>query len=479
MKKLSELFKGYPLDFDLEIKGIKTSSKEIEEGDLFLCIKGLGVDRHDYIDDAIKRGATALVVSKDIDADIPYIKVDDTNAIIDELYRRFYDNPQDDLKIIGITGTDGKTSSATIIQTLIGADICGYIGTNGYSCAKFKKDTNNTTPDKDKLYGYFREFVDAGCKYVAMEASSEAFFYHRLDNITFEIGGISNITSEHLNTHKTLENYIDCKKELFRKIKDGGYSILNKDDKHYDDLLDVAKNPLTYGRCKENDLYIKEEEFYPNKTLLNLVYQDKEYKIKSPLLGAFNSENLSLSILTCLALDFNMQDIIKKIPDINISGRMDIVDEGQNFYCLVDYAHTPNGISKLLEFTNSLKVNRKIVVIGQAGERDPYKRKDVGRIVANYADLAIFTYEDPRNENLDDIFKMMTQDILDKDNYIIIKDRHEAIKYAINQAKKDDIVLILGKGNETYQKIGNKKIFFNDISEAKNAIKTKLSDKTK
>lgn len=475
MKKLSELFKDYPLDFDLEIKGIKTSSKEVEEGDLFLCIKGLNVDRHDYIDDAIKRGAKALVVSKDVNVDIPYIKVDDTNAIVDELYRRFYDNPQDELKIIGITGTDGKTSSATIIQTLIGADICGYIGTNGYSCAKFRKDTNNTTPDKDKLYGYFREFVDAGCKYVAMEASSEAFFYHRLDNITFEIGAISNITSEHLNTHKTLDNYIDCKKELFRKIKDGGYSILNKDDKHFVDLLDVAKKPLTYGRTKDNDLYIKKEKFYPNKTLLNLIYKGKEYEIESPLLGAFNSENLALAILTSLALGFKMSDIIKKISDINISGRMDIVDEGQNFYCLVDYAHTPNGISKLLEFTKSLKVKRSIVVIGQAGERDPYKRKDVGRIVADYADLAIFTYEDPRNEDLDNIFKMMTEDILDKDNFIIIKDRHEAIEYAINQANRDDMVMILGKGNETYQKIGNEKIYFNDIEEAKKAIKKRLN----
>ncbi len=475
MKKLSELFPDYQIENDVEIHGIKTSSNEIENGDLFLCIKGLNADRHDYIEDAIKKGAVALVVSKDVKSSIPCIKVENTNKIIDELYRTFYDNPQEKLKIIGITGTDGKTSSATIIQTLIGNDICGYIGTNGYGCKSFNKSTNNTTPDKDKLYGYFDEFVKAGCKYVVMETSSEAFYYHRLDGIKFEISGITNISSEHLNTHKTLDNYIDCKKQLFRQTKKDGFCVLNLDDPHFCDVLDVVNNKVTYGRNPNCDLYIKKEELYPNKSVITYEYKDKEYIIDSPLLGAFNTENLALALLICLKLGFNIKDLIENIANLNISGRMDVVDLGQNFYCLVDYAHTPNGISKLLEFIKSLRVNKSIVVIGQAGERDPYKRHDVGRIVAEYADLAIFTYEDPRNEDLKEIFNDMTQDIKDRDNYLIIEDRHEAIVKAINLANENDIVMVLGKGNETYQKIKNSKIYFNDVEEVKKAINNRLN----
>lgn len=470
MKKLSQLFNDQLIKNDLEIKGIKTNSNEVEAGDLFVCIKGITSDRHDFIPEAIRKGAIALITAKDVDFDIPYIKVDNPNEILGDLYRKFYDNPQEKIKIIGITGTDGKTSTATIVQTLIGSERCGYIGTNGYSCSKFNRPTNNTTPDKDKLYQYLYEFGQAGCEYVAIEASSEAFYYQRLNDLQFVAGGISNITSEHLNTHKTLENYIDCKKQLFRQIDKKGYGILNLDDIHYQDIYDVVSKPLTYGRKENADLYIKEEKLYPNRTLLTLAFQGDDYHINSPLLGSFNSENLSEALLICLSLGFKMEELINKIKKIDISGRMDIVDLGQDFYCLVDYAHTPNGISKLLEFTNSLNVNRRIVVIGQAGERDPFKRHDVGRIVQENSDLAIFTYEDPRNEDVKEIINMMIEDIKDKDNYKIIYDRKEAIQYAISIAQKDDMVMILGKGNETYQKIKNKKIYFNDIEESKEAI---------
>ncbi len=182
MKKLNEII---DCEYDTLIKGIKINSKEIEPGDLFVCVMGVNADRHDFIDDAISRGASAIIVSRDVDvSDVPVVKVDDANKMLPILCRKFYDNPDEKLSIISIGGTDGKTSTATIIQALIGNDICGYMGTNGRSCAKYRKDINNTTPDTDKLYMYFDEFVKAGCKYVAMETSSEAFFRHRLDEIT-------------------------------------------------------------------------------------------------------------------------------------------------------------------------------------------------------------------------------------------------------------------------------------------------------
>ena len=466
--KIKELFPN------LDIKGIKTNSNDIEKGDLFVCIKGVNVDRHEYIDQAIKKGAIALITAKDVEVSVPYVKVEDPNAILEDLYRDFYDNPQDKLTIIGVTGTDGKTTTTTSIQTLIGSDICGYIGTNGYSCAKFNKDTDNTTPSIDKLYQYFHEFVEAGCKYVTMETSSEAFYYQRLKNIEFEISGYTNIDSEHLNTHKTLENYIDCKKQLFRQTKT--YSILNSNDKHFNDVIDAAKNPLTYGYKQTDNLYIKEYKIYPNKTDISFIYEDKQYDIVSPLLGKFNIENLSCALLICLKLGFDINNLINNISKLNIDGRMQAINLGQNFHLVVDYAHTPNGLNRLFEFLKILDVNDVIIVMGQAGERDPFKRKIVGELLVKNADHVILTYEDPRSEDIRSIIDMMLENVKDYDNYEIIIDRHEAIAHAINIAKENDIVLILGKGNETYEKLKDGTIYFNDIEEAIEALEKRLNN---
>ena len=466
--KIKELFPN------LDIKGIKTNSNDIEKGDLFVCIKGVNVDRHEYIDQAIKKGAIALITAKDVEVSVPYVKVEDPNAILEDLYRDFYDNPQDKLTIIGVTGTDGKTTTTTSIQTLISSDICGYIGTNGYSCAKFNKDTDNTTPSIDKLYQYFHEFVEAGCKYVTMETSSEAFYYQRLKNIEFEISGYTNIDSEHLNTHKTLDNYIDCKKQLFRQTKT--YSILNSNDKHFNDVIDAAKNPLTYGYKQTDDLYIKEYKIYPNKTDISFIYEDKQYDIVSPLLGKFNIENLSCALLICLKLGFDINNLINNISKLNIDGRMQAINLGQNFHLVVDYAHTPNGLNRLFEFLKILDVNDVIIVMGQAGERDPFKRKIVGELLVKNADHVILTYEDPRSEDIRSIIDMMLENVKDYDNYEIIIDRHEAIAHAINIAKENDIVLILGKGNETYEKLKDGTIYFNDIEEAIEALEKRLNN---
>ena len=473
MKRLNELF---DCSYDTDIKGIKINSKEIEKGDLFVCTMGVNTDRHDFIEDAIERGASAVVVSRDISCSVPTIKVSDTNKELPIICSKFFDHPEEKLTIIGVTGTDGKTSTATIIQTLIGKDICGYIGTNGRSCAKFNKDTNNTTPDSDKLYEYFDEFVKAGCKYVVMEASSEAFLRHRLDNIVFDVGIITNITWEHINMHKTFENYIDCKSQLFRQVKKNGISILNIDDKYYSNVLEnTHDNIYTYGTDEKSTLKIKDFKVFPNKTEINFCYESKEYSITSPLLGDFNVYNLSAALLCVLKLNIKMDSVYERINDIKISGRLDILPNiGQDFTVMVDYAHTPNGISNLLRFVHTLDINRSIVVIGSAGERDFVKRPVMGKTVLDNASYAIFTYEDPRSEDPIDIINMMVSDVKDYDNYEIIVDRSEAIKKAINLAHKNDMVLILGKGNETYEKLKDKVIYFNDEEEAMKHLKARV-----
>jgi len=477
MKKLNELYK---CDYDTEVYGIKINSKEVEPGDLFICTKGVTVDRHDFVNDAIARGAVAIVASKKIDVDVPVIYVDNTNKEMPLLCKRFYDNPDEKLSIFGITGTDGKTSTATIVQTLIGNDKCGYIGTNGRSCKKFDKDTNNTTPDSDKLYEYFNDFLEAGCTEVSMEASSEAFFRNRLEHLIFDVGAITNITREHLNIHGSFENYIECKKMLFKQIKKDGYSILNKDDEFYEEVkkVCVSKNIWTYGKEKDNTLQILSYDITPYKTDIIFKYKEKKYEIVSPLLGEFNVYNLACAILIALASGKTMKSIIPNISKCSVKGRIDILPNvGQNFTVMVDYAHTPNGIENILKFVHTLNVNRSIVVIGSAGERDFLKRPFMGKTVVNNASYAIFTYEDPRSEDPVNIINMMVSEIEDKSKYEIVVDRSNAIKRAIDIAGENDIVLILGKGNETYEKLKDKTIYFNDEEEALKALKTRFKQK--
>ena len=471
MKRLSELYPG--VSQDVMIKSIKINSKECEEGDLFVCTKGVTADRHDFIYDAVKHGASAVVVSRDVgDVGVPVIKVPDTNRELPYLCQKFYDYPDQKMKVIGITGTDGKTSTATIIQTLIGSDLCGYIGTNGRSCAKFTGDNPNTTPDAHLLYSYFKEFLDCGCQYVAMEASSEAFFRGRLQSFQFDVSVYTNITSEHLNIHKSFENYLQCKEMLFQQTKKDGVCILNMDDAYYEQIKSVChSNVVTYGMKEGATLQIVDYKVYPNHTLIHFKYRDEVIEVNSPLLGDFNVYNLAAGLLAALSLGIPMDRALSRIPNISISGRLDMLHTDTPYYVMVDYAHTPNGITKLLEFVHTLDINRSIVVIGQAGERDHIKRPQVGEVVVKNASYAIFTYEDPRSEDpkaiCDDIVKTIKDTY---HNYEIIIDRREAIQKAVDMAEEKDIVLILGKGNETYQKLKDGTIYFNDEEEAYQAV---------
>lgn len=468
MKKLNEI---YNCKYDTEITGISVNSKDIKHGDIFVCIKGVTTDRHDYIDEAIKNGAVALITDRVVDTKVPYIIVDNPNNEVKKLSKLIYNNPEKKLKMIGVTGTDGKTSVSTIVSLLIGQDKCGYIGTNGYATSKFNRKTNNTTPSPDKLYKYLNDIDESKCNSVSMELSSESMLFGRIDDLEFDVIGLTNITSEHLNNHKTLKNYISCKKKILQLTKKDGYCILNHDDTHYQECKNIIKSKvLTYGKGINNDLQIVDYILDRNGTQIKFKYQEKIYNIYSPLLGEFNVYNLACALLICLSQNYDINYLLHNVDKLHIDGRMEVIDEGQNFTLIVDYAHTEAGITKLLQFVKGIKHNRLIVVIGQAGERDQSKRRKVGKIVAVNADLAIFCYEDPRSEDPHDIINMMTLDIRNFNNYKIIIDRKEAINYAINNACQKDIVLVLGKGNENYQKLKDKTVYFNDIEECRESL---------
>ena len=462
--KLKELIN---CNLDIEINEIKTNSRNIKKGDLFVCIKGANFDRHSFIEEAAANGAVCAIVSKDVEASIPLIKVQDPDLCLIELLKKYYHNPQDKLQIIGITGTDGKTTSAKIIQELIGEDSCGYIGTIGAQCRDFFIKTGNTTPAAEMMFKIFDEFVKRGIKYVALETSSEAFFYHRLDGIEFKMGCLTNITSDHMNTHKTLENYISCKKELFIKADK---QILNSSDQHFPEVKEVSGNYKSYGYKQSDTLRIRDYLLYPDRTEINIVYQNEDYLIKSSLLGSFNVENLALALLACLDMGFEINELIRKCTELVIPGRMESINLGQNYHVVIDYAHTANAVKNVMDFSRKLDVNHIITVTGQAGGRDHSKRKIIGKEVLDNSDLVILTTDDPRYEDVNDIIA----DILegnDNTNYKIIIDRPEAIQYACKIAKDNDLILLLGKGSDNYQAIEDRKEYYSEKEEAIKAIK--------
>lgn len=467
MKKLNELYDGYP---DFEINDIKINSKEVIKGDLFVCIKGVTADRNDYLEEAINNGASAIVTNKIINLDIPVIYVDDPNKELYRLCKNFYDY-NDDLTIIGVTGTNGKTTVTSIIKDMIG-NTCGYIGTNGLKSNSINESIRNTTPDVDRLYKYFKMLKDDGCNTISMEASSEAFYRNRLKDIKFDIGIVTNVTEDHLNIHKTLDNYLKCKEELIKNVKDNGYSILNVDDKYYKEFKKVANGKiLTYGKNK-SDLQIIDFKEEINNTLIILKYNNNLYKIKSPLSGEYNIYNLCAAILALISLNYSFDEIINRISNIKVpNGRGQFLNFGQDYKIVLDYAHTTDAFKKIYRFLNNIKTNRIITVTGSAGGREKEKRSEIGKVVLDNSDYVIFTMDDPRFEDVNDIINDLVKDS-NKNNYERIFDREDAIKKALSIANKDDIVLIAGKGTDNYMAIKDKYIPYNDLEVLKKIYNT-------
>ncbi len=472
MRKLNEIF---DTEYDIEIKDIKTNTKEIEKGDLFVCIKGFNVDRHDFVDEAKKKGAAALVVNHKVDSSLPQIIVKDTNKELSSICAKFYDYPSKKMTMIGVTGTDGKTTTSTVIYELLNqVTTCGYMGTNGVHAPNYDDDSNNTTPTTEHLNRFLNNFYNKGCKYVSMETGSEGLAQGRCEGLEFDYSIFTNLSHEHLNFHKTMDNYLKAKSILFSQTKKEGYSLLNIDDPYTEEMSKYCNGKvLYYGSDEKADFRFTNEVITPDYTDFDITYLGKTYNIHSPLLGRFNIYNLTaaLGILLLMGYDINKFDL----SVLFIDGRMNDINLGQNFKAIVDYAHTPNGYLNLFELTRTLKANRTIIVAGSAGERDKTKRPTMGKILVDNADLVIFTYEDPRSEDPNDIIDDLTSEVMDKqDKFKRIVDRHEAIKYAIDIAEEKDMVLVLGKGDETYECLKDGKIYFNDIEEVKNAIKERM-----
>lgn len=465
MKKLNEL---YDINDDRLISGIKINSKEVEPGDIFVCTMGVTADRHNFIDEAIKNGATAVVVSRDVGKkSVPIIRVDDTNLELRKLCAKFYDYPYDKAFMIGVTGTNGKTTVAEIIYQLLG-DACAYIGTNGRKYKDKHFSIRNTTPDVDRLYKYFKEFIDNGCDTICMEASSEAFYRHRLDDINYDIGIVTNITEDHLNIHKTIENYVECKCQLVRQVKDDGYSILNSSDKYFDKFKKEAHgNIVSYGYKDSDTLKIDNYTLKRDKTIINFKYNNKTYEVISPLLGSFNVDNLAAAILCVLCKGISFDEITKRVLNIKqIEGRMEIMPFTNKYTVILDYAHTTDALDNILTFLNMVKESRIITVTGSAGGRERSKRPSMGKVVLEKSDYVIFTMDDPRFEDPKQIIDDLIGDSKNT-NYERIIDRKEAIYKALDIAEDKDIILIAGKGRDDYMAVDDKYLPYCDYDVIK------------
>ena len=450
----------------------ETDSRKVKKGDVFVAIKGKTVDGHDYIDKAIENGATSLIVEKDGNWPVPYTKVDNSEEYLKKLLVSNYSENFKDLTFIGVTGTNGKTTTCYLTYQLLnqlGAK-AAYIGTIGFYYDDVKKELPNTTPDILTLYKLIEEAKEAGCTHIVMEVSSHAIALDRIAGLSYDIAAFTNLTEDHLDFHKDMEDYLNTKAQIVNKIKNGGHMIVNYDDPsayafrrdsvdaftadHYTSGIGYDKN--AFYKILDTDYEIGHTHIKFNEG----VVVDRD--IDTNLTGKFNVYNYltAYSIVRSLGYTFEQVEAATKNVQPPV-GRCEVIPVNAG-YAVVDYAHTPDAVEKICTTINELKGEGKtITLVGCGGDRDRKKRPIMGRIASENSDYVIVTSDNPRTEDPNEIIKEILPGI-EKDNYTVEVDRTTAIKKGIEMLKPGDIVLVLGKGHEDYQIIGHNKIHLDD-----------------
>ena len=434
---------------------IKIDSRKINKGDTFIALRGINNDGHKFIEDAINRGATTIITEESINhEDINVIVVKDTKEYLKEYLENNYYDEIKKLKLIGMTGTNGKTTTCYLIyQVLNKVGIkCAYIGTLGFYLIDEKRLLNNTTPNLYEMYEMLLECVNKNYEYVVMEVSSQGLSMGRVDTLIFDYVIFSNLTQDHLDYHGTMENYALEKQKLFKMTNDS-IAIINNDDPYNNYFLLDNKN-ITYGKTSK-DYNISDIK----STLNGSSFKLNNEKYFTKLIGEYNIYNITIVIILLKILKIeNIDKIIQNLDSPN--GRMDIINYNDNVI-IVDYAHTPDAVEKIITNVSKLDHNKIITLVGCGGNRDKKKRPIMGDIATKYSDFVIFTSDNPRFENPKQILNDITNK-LDTKNYKIIVNRKKAIKKSIQMLSKNDILLLLGKGHEDYQIIKGKKRHFSD-----------------
>ncbi len=452
--KLTELFENVP---DIEIKSLMADSRKRRPDSIFFCIKGLMSDGHKYIDQAIENGAKVIVYSEPLEKMVPhitYIRVNDTVSAFNTVADTFYGHPSHTLDIYGITGTNGKSSSACIIRDILNQNHpCGYIGTISIEYGNVKLPPLLTTPNIDDLHGILSDMVEAGMEACALEASSIGIEQGRVDAIDFDVAIFTNFTHDHLDYHGTMERYFQSKKRLFDRLSKDAIAVVNIDDPYGARIVeDCPAHIVTYGIDNKADYQVVKYQILSDCTKLTIRIADVDYEIETNLVAKFNIYNLLGCIAALHAKGMSIEEMAPQIRHLKqIEGRMERIDDGQPFNILVDFAHTPDGITKVCQYASTItpKGKRIIAITGSAGKRDVEKRVQFGEILDQYADMIILTEDDPRDENPIAIAHEIAAGIK-KTNYIIIEERYDAIRQAIELADPNDTIIILGKGDEKF-----------------------------
>ena len=437
----------------------ETNSKLVKPGQIFVAICGHTVDGHDYIEEAIKNGAESLVVMHDVSSSIPYKIVDDTEQFLIEEIPKLYKEELKKLKIIGITGTNGKTTSAYLTYQMLLklGKKASYLGTIGYFTKDKEITLNNTTPDIITLYKLLLDAINDNIEYFVMEVSSHSISLKRIEGLKFEVCAFTNLTQDHLDFYKTIDNYLKAKLKILDYLDDDKYILLNSDDENSKYFMNHLCK--TYGI--NGDYKIINYISHPDKTEITFSYDNKTYNVITNLTSKFNVYNYLTMLSILNSIGFSIDNILENTKDIYPpKGRCETY-KVKNGYAVIDYAHTPDAVLKVISAYNELKKNRVITIVGCGGDRDPKKRPIMGNIATNNSDFVIFTSDNPRTEDPLAILNDITKEN-HANNFIVIPDRKEAILRGIELMEEDDILLILGKGHENYQIIGHEKIHFDD-----------------
>ena len=461
---------------------IRTDSRKVKPGDIFVALRGIVGDGHDFIPQAIKNGASKIIAEEG-SYEVPYEIVKDTREYLNNYLKDHYNKYLEEMHIIGITGTNGKTTTAYLIYDALNklGKKCCYMGTVGYFRDKKIFDMPNTTPEVSEIYDMLISAYDEGYRYAVVEASSEGLLHRRLENVPFEYAIYTNLTQDHLNIHKTMENYARCKQKLFNLIRAGGKAIVNYDDANKNMFLLDYNTNITYG-FTGGDYRVTDYQLSIMGTSFTFVHDAVKQNIKVPLIGKYNIYNALTAIIVLSELGLSYADIYDVMLNVNSpAGRMDMI-EYRNNRIIIDYAHTPDAVQNVISTVREVCDGHVYTVFGCTGDRDRTKRPIMTKIVTDLSDKAIITCDDVHNEEpnqiVDDMIKGLTNT-----NYEIELDRKKAIIKGIKMLDTNDALLILGKGHEEVMIVkDNKRIPFNDkktvISylESKNAVKIEKID---
>ncbi len=439
---------------------IKTDSRLVKEGDVFVAIKGEHFDGHDYIEEAINRGASRIVCERG-KYSVPTLVVENSINYLTKLLTNEYSRYFGDVKFIGITGTNGKTTTAYLVsQILTNLGVSNaYVGTIGYYLNSEKvRDLPNTTPDILSLYNLIFESMDEGAKVIVMEVSSHALELNRISGIKFDAAAFTNLTEDHLDFHKNMENYLKCKLKIINYMKDNGIMVVNTDDE-YSKRFEIGKYK-TIGINSDADYNVFSYKF-DEGTKLNFEYDNRNYFVRNSLLGKFNVYNYMMALAIVNSFGVDIKKIISVTNELQApTGRNEVIKVGKS-KAIIDYAHTPDAVFKIINSTRESAKGKIYTIIGCGGDRDKKKRSIMGEIATRLSDFVIFTDDNPRSENEEAIMEDILKGVKN-DNYIVIYDREEAIKNGLAMLSNDDTLLVLGKGHEEYQLFGNEKVYFSD-----------------